>query len=566
MKRIHRILLSLLIGCSMLYAGTASAETLWEKRRKAYERLKADPQQDSSSPIKKKSSSAPTYKPGITYTTGKDDFGIKKVNTFSSSRQFRNPYNITIPTEYGDITDILYSEGKPLVINIQDYHCNYQAQKQIAYILEELIVNADLKLIMVEGNSKDASLKHLRSMAGRERRIEVGEDYLKRGMISGEEYLDIISEYDFKPLGIEDKDLYMDNLDAFLAIDKFQKDALKIIEDFQLIIRNLKPKVYSKKLLEIDQKRQQCDEEKISFEIYCNYLLDLAKENNVLLGFSFDNINRVLKVGKLEKNINFNQVNRERDEFIKDLNKKLTDEELARLLFKVKEFKNNRISANDFHAYLKQLPKNTSWMGKFPELVEYIDYLAVHDEIEVISLFEELDKIEDAVKEKLFKNENERQLSHLDRYADILYGFYALELIPSQYAYYKSNPESFKIPEWKAFLDKLTRKYKLTKHVPQDVSLIVNEKETVDLFYRLAKQRDHVFVKKIKGYFAQEKTDIGALITGGFHSANLAQLVHDAGFSYMTVLPTVTEVTDEELYHSVLKYKTDLMKKAQTKE
>ena len=111
----------------------------------------------------------------------------------------------------------------------------------------------------------------------------------------------------------------------------------------------------------------------------------------------------------------------------------------------------------------------------------------------------------------------------------------------------------------------MVRKYDLTKTISQDISLIIDNIDTTDKFYQLAKQRDHVFLRKIKGYTDQERANVVALITGGFHTSNLAELLHKEGFSFMTVIPLVTEETDEELYHSVLKYKTELMKKAEEK-
>lgn len=534
------------------------SETFWEKRRNAFERIKSGKGEEVSSPVKKKQSLSQQ----LSYKTAKEEFGIREVKTFKSTRQFRNPYNITIPVEYGETTEILHNKGKPLIINLQDYHCHYQAQKQIAYISEELIVNAGLKLIMVEGNSKDASLKHLRSMATRERRIEVAEDYLKRGMISGEEYLDIISEYDFKPLGIEDKELYMKNLDAFLEIDAFRKEAIGIVDSFRMVIGNLKAKVYSNNVYEVDKKRKECEGGKITFNEYGKYLLKLAHKKDIAFGFPVNNIKRIIRVAGFEKEIDFDIVNRERDSLINSLSKKLSDEELARLLFKVGEFKNKRINATDFHNYLQQLPHG-NWKKEYPEFSKYVEYLNVSSGIDVLGLFNELDRIEDTITDRMFKNDNEKKLWKYARNVEILYAFYALELIPDKYEYFKSNPEEFKIPEWQAILDRMVRKYKLTKTVPQDVSLLVDKMDRVDNFYRLAIERDYVFVKKIKGYMKQENADIGVLITGGFHSAQLSKLIYDAGYSFMTVLPVVTELTDEELYHSVLKYKANLMKQAE---
>jgi hypothetical protein len=270
----------------------------------------------------------------------------------------------------------------------------------------------------------------------------------------------------------------------------------------------------------------------------------------------------VKQVAQMDKEINFDTVNKERDSLIADLSKNLSEEELARLLFKSTEFKNKRIGAHDFHNYLLQLPYSNI-KTHYPALFKYIEYLNLHANIDVIDLFDEIDRIEDAVKEEYVKNNDERQISKLARNVQIMSGYFALELIPTQYAYFKAHPEEFRILEWQSFLDRLARGKGLSRTVPQDVSLIQDKMATVDNFYILAKQRDGIFLEKIKKYITQENADVCALVTGGFHSTNLAKMFYDAGYSFMTVLPVVTEVTDEKLYHSVLKYKTDLMKKSQ---
>ena len=49
---------------------------------------------------------------------------------------------------------------------------------------------------------------------------------------------------------------------------------------------------------------------------------------------------------------------------------------------------------------------------------------------------------------------------------------------------------------------------------------------------------------------------IAVLMTGGFHSPEVTQLLKDRGLAVVVVAPKVTQATDERLYEAVLKYKT----------
>jgi hypothetical protein len=99
---------------------------------------------------------------------------------------------LKIPSQIGNIKEVFESSlsspsANTTIIQIQDAHCNYEAQKNLAQILEYLVTERKLKLIMVEGGSGDVSLSFLRSYADKKTREAVADKYLRMGKISGEE-------------------------------------------------------------------------------------------------------------------------------------------------------------------------------------------------------------------------------------------------------------------------------------------------------------------------------------------------------------------------------------------
>lgn len=62
--------------------------------------------------------------------------------------------DIVIPANLGIIKEFyntpVTQNAKPTIIHIQDAHCNYEAQKNMAKLLEYFIKEQNVKLIMVE--------------------------------------------------------------------------------------------------------------------------------------------------------------------------------------------------------------------------------------------------------------------------------------------------------------------------------------------------------------------------------------------------------------------------------
>ncbi|MFH1283054.1 MAG: hypothetical protein ABII27_05260 [bacterium] len=559
MRRISQLLL-LAVFLLVSAFSFGYTQNLWEKRKKASDKNKGI----ISSEVKKKKKKEKASETSE-YSS---ELGNRKVNKKADEYTFYNPNSIFIPVKYGEVTEIFNSNpvpanpSKKLIINIQDIHCHYEAQKNIAHILEEMIVNYGVILILVEGNSKDASLAHLRSQADRASRIEVAEDYLTRGMISGEEYLDLISNYEFKPLGIEDKELYLKNLDSFLAIDKFKAKAIALLKDLDLICSNLKPKVFSKQLLELNENKEKMEAEELDFEEYCTYLLEAAEKNRCELGLKKPNFEIVLKTMKLAEEINFDTVNKERDFLVDELSKELEKAPMTELLNKALLFKNDEIKQSVFYNYFQSLLVNKKdWKSRFPELAKYIHYTNLHDTIDIIELFIELENVENAIKEKIYKNDDERKLDKISHDATILSEIITLESAPYRYEYFLKNESNFYVKDWVSFLQRLSEKYKLKKDVPTNSSVVDDNLAEVKNFYSLAYQRDSVFINKTKNHLSDTKQNTAVMITGGFHSKHITQLFKNEGFSYMIISPKITTPVDQALYEAVLKYKSQLIQR-----
>ena len=96
------------------------------------------------------------------------------------------------------ISSQVFKAGSPVVYHIQDAHAVFEAQKNMAKLIEILVQRQGIDLVLVEGGTGNASLSPLRRVAWKKVRQRVAEDFLKQGKITGEEYLQLATDYPFE--------------------------------------------------------------------------------------------------------------------------------------------------------------------------------------------------------------------------------------------------------------------------------------------------------------------------------------------------------------------------------
>lgn len=477
---------------------------------------------------------------------------------------------INIPAQYGTIKEAYSQEGAAqaagkTIICIQDAHCNYEAQKNSAMILEYLAREYKLKLIMVEGGSGDVNLSFLRGYADKKSRKEVAEKYLKDGKISGEEYLDIISDYPLELYGVEDETLYNAHLTSFEQTDSLKIEALKYLEGLSRTIESLKPFIYSEELKRLEQMQKRYEDKSVSLNEYCQFL----KEAAVSKGLNpeiYPQVSTFAEVSRLEKEIDFPTAEAQRNSFIKALAGQIDQAELKELIARSEEFKAKKIAPSDYYSYLEYKAKDRIDIARdYPQLKAYIDYINLSKGIKAEGLVKEIAGLEDKIKETYFTDEKQKELDNISRYVRILTRILNLELTPEEYAYFQANKENFLTASWTEFLSRNCREYNLSGQ-PVASTLIDDNLKELEAFYELGAEREKAFVRNAERKLDGSGEKIAVLITGGFHTPGVTAGLKEKGYSYMVVAPVITEKGDSNVYFSVLRGKKNQPEEALSEE
>lgn len=462
---------------------------------------------------------------------------------------------VQVPPEYGRISETYQGNPKPLVIHIQDVHVHYEAQKNLANILDKLIKQNGLRLILVEGGSGDTSLSFLRSEASKEKRLEVAEKYLKAGKISGEEYLDITSDNPITLWGIEDEELYDKNLDIFFKVDAFKEKALKVARSVKAIVETLKVNLFSPRLKELEREKYAYEEGKGQAVEYYQYLGGVALSEKVDLS-RYPNFKNFLEASVLEKKIDFQKVDGQHQALIGKLTQVLSKGELTSLAEKGLKYKLNEAGPKEYYGFLKEILKQKDpAKGSHQDLDLYIDYILLYADRDHVELFREGKILEKEIKGRLYTSNDERTLSEISDRLDILLNFLELNLSPEDLHAYQQDRQGFPIKGWKKFLVGKMQQYKLTLSFPEDTSPIDNHLALLESFYETGMKRDNALVENAISKMNGEHVDVVVLIAGGFHTAQITRLLREQNYSYMVIAPKITQPSNLELYHEILKEK-----------
>jgi len=413
-----------------------------------------------------------------------------------------DPLEIEIPEQYGAIIETHRGSNGKLIIHIQDAHSNYEGQINAAGILESLIENYDLNLILKESKITDRDFKYLRDRASLDERREIADGLLRDGYITGVNYLDLASDYPVKIQGIEDKGLYDENRNALWEIDRFKDLAAGYVDKLIVLSGALKPHIYNQDLLALDGEKKAYDAERTDLVTYYKYLYEKAEEKDIPM-YLFPNFSILIKAEGLEKVIDLTKIHEG----------KASDEEL-RL---------------------------------------YDEYMGLTKDLDINGLFKEEPMLQEALEAAMATNPDQERLIRISKALSIMNNLLAIKVVPEEYKYFTDNKEDFDPEFWSDFLKEKSKELGFSLSIPDNYYIISDNLPKIERFYRIAAEREEVFLKRTEDHMNKEGVNLAALVAGGFHTPTLTRLLADAGYSYVVVSPRVTTKTDDERYRWALK-------------
>jgi len=465
---------------------------------------------------------------------------------------------VLIPEQYGtlekpplDLIDL----ASQRVFLIKDAHCNFEAQTNIARILDLLIRTYQVDLVGVEGAAGKVTPQILlQADPGKEIVAEITEKYLHSGLLTGAEFLSANRGKDpgFTLWGVEDLRLYLQDYQSFRQTITANQYGLRFLAEATKIIRQLKQKLYPAKLREFDRLYTDYRENQLPLT---EFIVTLNADSEIPAA-RYPTLALVIKSINLEEEIDFKQVERQRAGLIGELERLLPQQDLRELIAASLAYKTGKLSSLDYYTFLQQKISDSSdqLTGEYKHLAQYIKLVNLQSKIDAPALFGELDSYVETLYDKLMTDKTTSDLHKTDKAVFILAKLLTLQAPREDIAYYRANRQDF-LPE--TLLQFLTIQAQANGiNVPQELNdpeflaKVTRALGPAEEFYHYALQRDTALIDNLLALMEENKRNQAALVCGGFHSEGIKRILNERGIAVYTISPAITKMQENahELY------------------
>ena len=132
-----------------------------------------------------------------------DDYNPEGLNRLLADNELFNM--VTVGDHYG------LGDNSKLLIRIKDNaYCDLEGQMSIAKIVEYLHLTYGVSLICLEGSSAELDTSFYDSFETSDSKRKVAELFVKFGLLTGVEFLDITTDYSITYIGCEDRQQYVE--------------------------------------------------------------------------------------------------------------------------------------------------------------------------------------------------------------------------------------------------------------------------------------------------------------------------------------------------------------------
>ena len=511
----------------------------------------------------------------FTFTSVVFDTGFSEVHAAASQAQIpatTGPHLPSIdslvdrpdlPDTYGTVKTTFKGKRGAMVVHIQDAHINEEAQRNIGNIIRHFNEKYQLGLVNLEGASGELYTELFSFFPNRDARKNVADYFLREGRLTGPEHLAIVDRTPVLLNGVEDPELYEENRQAYVEALDFKARDEEVLAKLGKLMDGVSRFVFPGEIRELNRRRQNFQEGGREMVAYVRYLVELAHRNQISLN-DYPSMHSLLKLVDLEKQVDFNQAEKEVDLLINDLKKMISREKLTRFLTNTVHFRMKKMKRSEYYGYLQDEVLAAFDMASDPEalraqyanVLSYISYMRLYDTVDV-SIFEEIDQLERVVKQKLFTNQDQVRLDHMFRIFDIYRKMFEFTLTKQDAEFYYTYQDEFKASTFSDFLKPLIEKHHFSYGLPSQLEILDRDLPRVERFYEAALKRDQVLIERAVEKTTERGAKISAIVTGGFHTPGIERYLRDHDISYMVVTPRISKAIDQKresaLYDAALR-------------
>ena len=519
--------------------------------------------------------------------------------------------SLTLPEELGRIEERFLPESEEadgrLILYLQTAHTNPDSEANSRKIIAHLQNEFGLPLVLLEGGEGKLDSLFFKSFPDENLKEKVLTDYLESGELSGGEIASILHEpYDTQYFGIESETLYNENKQAFLEAIKNEQSILKTLDQIASGLEESSKDAFSQASKEFYEASKAFRRDEIAlldylktlnalFEASVRASLSARVINGVEVGNgvmvdrgtfptfegSFPELAKILQAASREKHVNRSEIdiatNQMIEAFQKEVLPKLEKPRQMEMNQVIQMYRIGHLSSGLLTERIKSLAAEENFFFEVPRALQ-----PAHEQARTISsikgtkLFEELEVLEEKLRDLLPQLAEERELLRGFHELNILRDFARLELLPKRWSQIKDLRPSELLrtsmtkhtePSLRGSNPKHGRSNPRPEIASASPGTLPRNDEAIDAafsshyrFYRLAIDRDDTLFQNALNIIKKENAKVALLSTGGFHREGITKRLKEANIPYLLISPKIEAVGDRQTYLDVMQGKRSFMK------
>jgi hypothetical protein len=507
-------------------------------------------------------------------------------------------FKFFIPKDLGKVESMDFGQG-PGIVHIQTAHGHYEAQQKIRKILHHLDKNYGIRTLLVEGSAFKLRPEILNFFPEDPKRtMKVADRLAQQALVKGPELylLDRIGTAEagdrvLRPAeayGIEDARIYRENGEAFVRVLTQKQKTEQFLRDMDEGITRLSAPHLSDSLRRFIRTQESFEKRLMSVDAWFSYLRDETRKNLLLdLGHPANQIEwpmmvRLFKIRELQKNLDLQQFGKEREKFLKAVERFIPEEGQAAgnddLVSAARQVSVRPISflaqigellqidrmgqqlpdpetSLLFEAMVRRLPSNFNYR-LYPNLCYFIGILLLTSEMKADRLMDESSRVAEMITSRLARTDSEKAIVALLKDYRLLQKLFALELLPEDYETILassaiggsslSNGQNVLSPS--SIVRRLESLASQTPGAGRSGKVQFSHLDELDglfdsamQFYAGVKARDLAMIGMVEKRLKETGVGKVAVVTGGFHARPFRDYFSSQGYTYALVTPKITD-------------------------
>lgn len=441
----------------------------------------------------------------------------------------------TVFNDYAKITSQTLYGSDTVVINIQDLHNNKEVQNNIYKLLESINKRYENVEVYMEGASQDVDFSKLSSIGSNNLSVLM-ESLFKNDKISGTEYFGYRNKKILKP--VENKAVYDKNIQNYSILIKNKNEIQKLLLKEYMNLRTLN-KYLTKEQKEILNIYNAYLNKRVSREKFCRYLYKQMKKRNIP-DWQYPNSKLYHDVTKSGKKIKQKKVHSQLKSVLSDLKSSLNYQKYA-------DFVKKSDNLSDINFVFSFLSSNISAAdkAKYPDLFAMIKLREISSLINPLDLVEEdRQKVEDILLTESTTVKN-KDIVFLNLFFEVYRKLLLAEISSKEYEYYKNNYDVYS-DIYSRYLDDTSIDLFYFRRIAEEFNELNLERNKIFLSHLFSSSPQsfrrspyiHTSIPPYLDFFSSAK-NILVLVSGGFHTQGINELLDKNKISYITLTPNI---------------------------